>query len=80
MFAALGCLIAFAEPMASSTSAQLAVGVTVARACTVETAAEYVPGAPARLTCVAGAAREVRLSESVAGGVNGGVRTVTVNF
>jgi hypothetical protein len=50
---------------AESSGAQLAVGVTVVRACVVDARPADPSSPPIRLTCTAGAQANVRFSESV---------------
>ena len=63
---------------ADTASAQLTVGVTVARSCAVETASPTL-----RLTCTAGANSNLRLSKSVQPATLVGsddVQVITLNF
>jgi hypothetical protein len=68
---------------AGSSSAQMAVGVTVVRACAID--ARSSSAAPRlRLTCTAGAQSNLKISESVqpasAAVVSEGSTVVTLNF
>jgi hypothetical protein len=69
---------------ADSASAQLTVGVTVARSCAVDARPmASMPSAMPRLTCVAGARTTLRMSESVhraSQTAMDGLRVVTLNF
>jgi hypothetical protein len=62
---------------AGSTSAQMSVSVTVVRSCTIERS-------PLLLTCTAGAASNVRISETfqppAAAVMSEGSRVLTLNF
>jgi hypothetical protein len=68
---------------ADTSSAQLTVGVTVARSCAVDSRPADKASRALRLTCTAGANSNLRLSESLrtpGETVSDGLQVVTLNF
>ena len=67
---------------AGSSSAQMAVSVTVVRSCVVDARADY-PAPAVRLTCTAGAQSTLKVSETVQSSsaiITDGTTVVTLNF